>query len=361
MVWWWILAWLALLAVGLTALAIDIDRFLYGGVSVLRAGVSPSALVVSPDDQTIYLANSTDSITPVSAVTGKTGRSIPISGGTPGGGAYLGELAITPDGRTLFATVSSPTAGAGLPLARIDLRTGQETGQVRVPGGVADFVLSRDGKTLYAAGAGNTLLAVDTATDRTKRTIPVPGYLANEGAMALSPDGGTLYVATSDDGSVASTGAVTPVNLRTGATGPAVYVGWEPTSLALTPDGRTLYAAIDGIDGEAGQVAPNRVAVIDTATGRVRASIPWQVPPLYVVMAPNGRTVWVVSIIGGRVSTADNTVTPVAVASDQPGSSFRTSGWLNKEADGPSGVAMSPDGHALYVTVSTGIETFRIH
>jgi DNA-binding beta-propeller fold protein YncE len=50
----------------------------------------------------------------------------------------------------------------------------------------------------------------------------------------------------------------------------------------------------------------------------------------------------------------------VAVADDQPGPSFRTSGWLNDEADGPYGVAMSPDGRALYVTVSTGVETFPI-
>src|SRR5262249_22312715 len=155
--------------------------------------------------------------------------------------------------------------------------------------------------------------AIDAATDRPERRIPVPGsLLANEVAMVLSPDGGTLYVATSDESAPA--GAVTPVSLRTGAPGRAVSVGWGPASLALTPDGRTLYGAVDGLMGEAGQVAPNRVVAIDTATDRVRASLPWRAPPCYLAMAPDGATVWVVSIVGDRWSTAENTVTPVSVA-----------------------------------------------
>ncbi|HEY6787722.1 MAG TPA: hypothetical protein VI365_10455, partial [Trebonia sp.] len=137
---WWILAYVVTVAGGLTTLAVDAHRFLYGATPVLRVGASPGPLVVSPDGRTIYLANSTDSITPVSAVTGKVGRSIPISGGS-----------------------------------------------------------------------------------------------------------------------------------------------------------------------------------------RVRASRAWRAPPLYLAMAPDGATVWVVSIQGYRDSTAENTVTPVSVSSGQPGTSFRTS------------------------------------
>ena len=280
-------------------------------------------------------------------------------------------MAITPDGRTLFTIVINDKTGTALPLARVDLRTGREAGQVRVPGGVADFVMTRDGKTLYVLGgdvlSGNrALYAVNAVTGRIERWIPAPdALLENSGTMALSPDGRTLYVTTMNDddgpgpgGVPVMVGAITPVDIHTGAAGRTIEVGWEPTSLAFTPDGRTLYAAIDGIDGESGQAAPNRVKVIDTATGRVRASIPWHVPPLYVQMAPDGKTVWVVSIVGERRSTADNTVTPIDVVSDQPGRSFRTSGWLNDDDDGPMGVAMSPDGRTLYVAVPSGLERF---
>jgi hypothetical protein len=36
-------------------------------------------------------------------------------------------------------------------------------------------------------------------------------------------------------------------------------------------------------------------------------------------MAPDGATVWVMSVTGDRRSTADDTVTPLSVASGQPG------------------------------------------
>jgi DNA-binding beta-propeller fold protein YncE len=371
--WLWLaLAWSAIAGCLLTVVAvIDVHRFLYGDTPVLRVGDSPSSVAVSPDGRTVYLANSSDSITPVSAGTGKAGRPIAISGGSPGGSGDAGSMAITPDGRTLFTLVLNYKSETMLPLARVDLRTGREVGQVRVRGGVADFAMTRDGNTLYILGGDvlsgdRALYAVNAGTGRIERWIPAPdALLENAGTMALSPDGRTLYVTTmSDDdgpgpgGAPVMVGAITPVDVRTGAAGRSIEVGWEPTSLAFTPNGRTLYAAIDGIDGESGQAAPNRVKVIDTATGQVRASILWHVPPLYVQMAPDGKTVWVVSISGDRGSTADNTVTPIAVDTDQPGRSFRTSGWLNAEADGPSGVAMSPDGHTLYVTVGSGLEKF---
>ena len=77
-------------------------------------------------------------------------------------------------------------------------------------------------------------------------------------------------------------------------------------------------------------------------------------------MAPGGKTLWVGSTIGYRTSTADNTITPIAVTGNQPGGSFRTSGWLNVDADGLAGLAISPDGRTLDVAVASGLEIFRI-
>jgi DNA-binding beta-propeller fold protein YncE len=363
--WLWLaIAWSAIASCLLSVVAvIDTRRFLYGDTPVLRVGDSPSAVVVSPDGRTVYLANSDDSITPVSAVTGKAGRPIAISGGSPGSFPGNGGMTITPDGRTLFTVVENDKTETAPNLARVDLRTGRETGQIRVPGGVADFVMTKDGATLYVLSGHTVLYAVDAATGRAERRIPAPdALLQNAETMLLSPDGSTLYMTTSDDEGVGAaetmTGAVTPVDVRTGIARPAIAVGWAPISLAVTPDGRTLYVAIDGLQGGIGQVAPNRVKVIDTAAGRVSASIPWHVPPEFVQMAPDGKTVWVVSMVGDRNSTADNTVTPVTVGGNQPGRSFRTSGWLNN-ADEPMGVAMSPDGRTLYVTVfQSGLERF---
>lgn len=342
----------------ITTAVIDVHRFLYGSTPVLRAGESPADLVISPDGRTIYLASWSDNlITPVSAATAKAGEPIVIHGGIPG--AYNGDgLAITPDGRTLFATVTDKSGAEARPLARVDLRTGTETGQINLPGGVTRFLMSRDGRILYAETGDSKLFTVNAATGRPERELAIPGGALGQ-AMALTPDGHTLYLATSSD-DLDPSGAVVPVNLRTGAIGQAISVGWEPASLAVTPDGRTLYVAVDGLEGEAGQAGPNRVKVIDTATGTVRASLPWRVPPLAVAMAPDGRTVWVASITGEHGSTADDTVTPVSTIGNQPGASFRTGGWLNSQDDEPSGLAVSPDSRTLYVVVSAGLESFRL-
>jgi DNA-binding beta-propeller fold protein YncE len=359
---WRTVARLAVVACVLAVTVIDFKYFLYGDPRVLKVGVSPTAVVVSPDGRTIYLANSDDSISQVSAVTGKAGRPIAISGGSPGLDAGPGSMAITPDGRTLFTTVTDPATEASLALARVDLRTGREVGRVQVPGGVDQFVMTKDGSTLYVITGDGLLYAVDAATGLAVRLIPAPDVvLENAETMVLSPDGITLWIATNEDGpdaSAALVGAVTPVNVLTGVAGSTIGLGWLPVSLAITPDGRSLYVAIDGRSGM-GQLAPNSVTVIDTATGRVRASLPWTAGPLYLQMAPDGATVWVLSI-GTRTSTADNTVTPVNVASDRPASPFRTSGWLNSDQYDPSGAAMSPDGRTLYVTVPSGLESFRV-
>jgi hypothetical protein len=80
---------------------------------------------------------------------------------------------------------------------------------------------------------------------------------------------------------------------------------------------------------------------------------------MYLTMAPDGKTVWVVSITGARETTADNTLTPVAVASNRPGPSFHMSGWLNYQ-DTPSAAAITPDSGTLYVAARSGLETFHV-
>ena len=269
-------AWLTAvrLAIGgclLAATVIGVKGFLYGDTPVLRVGVSPSAVAVSPDGRTIYLANADDSITPVSAATGKAGTPIAITGGSPGMDAGTDSLAITPDGQTLFTTVTDTATQASLALARVDLRTGRETGQVRVPGGVDQFVMTRDGRTLYVLSGDSVLYTVIAATGFVESYIPAPDYILESAVtMVLSPDGTTLYIATNEDGPDGSdvlSGAVTPVNVLSGKAGNSIELGWMPSSLAITPDGRTLYAAIDGLSG-IGQLAPNTVDVIDTAAGR---------------------------------------------------------------------------------------------
>jgi DNA-binding beta-propeller fold protein YncE len=353
--WRWLALACVVIAVAFVISVIEIHRFLYGSTIIVKVGASPGAVVVSPDGRTIYLAESNNSITPVSAATGKTGRPVPVRAGSLGT-----DLAIAPDGRMLFATTYG-TSGNPLALACIDLRKEQETAAIQPPGGTAGFAISHDGMVLYVISEDGKLYAASAITCRTERRIPLTQDLPGGAtATALAPDGTTLYVATSANDGGNYGGTVTPVDLRTGAVGRSISVGWQPASLAITPDGRTIYASVDGSDGPGVQAGSNHVTVIDAASGTVRATLPWQVPPDYLQMTPGGKTLWVVSTSGASGSTADSTVTPVDVTSDRPGASFRTSGWLNSQQDQPSGAAISPDGQTLYVTVASGLESFHI-
>lgn len=384
--WWIVLTVLAVAALTVTAVTVRVQHFLYGSVPLAymspdfgRTGWGLTGVgsiwdrpVVSPDGRTLYVPSGRNSITPVATATRKAAPRIRISG--PGN---VATIAVTPDSRTLFAAmlVESSTV-PGLPLARVDLRTGRETGQIDVPGGADDFVLSRDGKTLYvesdqyfsvaqnnnATGdVHSALYAVSAATGRIERQVPIPpGLLDAAVAMVLSPDDGTLYLAITADSGYGTADSVTAVSLRTGQPGSAVDLDYNsPAALAITPDGRTLYVATDGNENQPDQPRPFKVLAVDTATSRIRASRSWQAPADYLTMAPNGKTVWVVSTTGEEESTADNTVTPVNVATGQPGPSFHTSGWLNHQ-DPPSAAAISPDSQTLYVAVRSGLETFRV-
>ncbi len=243
--WWLLLTWLAVIAIaaaGVTVATVRVQHFLYGSVPLAYMGPgfgtggfgatgsgSPwDTPVVSPDGRMLYVPSGTKTITPVDTATRTAGPRIRLSG--PG---TVATMAVTPDSRTLFAAmlIESSTV-PGRPLARVDLRTGRETGQVNVPGGAWDFVVSRDGKTLYVVsehyaivdknnnGTGevhSALYAVSAATGRIERQVPaLPTLLDGTLDMVLSPDGGTLYLTTADNSGENYT--VTSVSLRTGET-----------------------------------------------------------------------------------------------------------------------------------------------
>ncbi|MBL7645776.1 MAG: bifunctional YncE family protein/alkaline phosphatase family protein [Candidatus Hydrogenedentes bacterium] len=90
--------------------------------------------------------------------------------------------------------------------------------------------------------------------------------------MALSPDGGKLYVANanSDTISVLNAAAVTPESLAVADTWIAkpkatLPFGSAPNALAVSADGKTLYAALGG---------NNCIAVMSTKDGAVQGLIP---------------------------------------------------------------------------------------
>jgi DNA-binding beta-propeller fold protein YncE len=134
---------------------------------------------------------------------------------------------------------------------------------IGVRDGADALAVAPDGRTLFVADGGDdtgamqivghTITPVATATGRPGRPIPVGSF---PDALAVTPDGRILFAA-SETGNT-----VTPVSLPAGIPGRPIKAGPNPQALAVTPDGRTLYVADSGYAGVAGGVTP-----IDIATG----------------------------------------------------------------------------------------------
>ena len=76
--------------------------------------------------------------------------------------------------------------------------------------------------------------------------------------MAVTPDGGSVYVADELSGSV------TVINARSGAVEATIPVGTGPFDVATSPDGHRAYVA---------DLGPGNLLVIDTRVGNVASTV----------------------------------------------------------------------------------------
>jgi YVTN family beta-propeller protein len=127
-------------------------------------------------------------------------------------------------------------------------------------------------RLLYVANANSdTVSVIDTRTDAVVETIPcrpearLP-FGSGPAALAVSPDGATLYVALGTNNCLA---VVAPRNVdppggevRTGGAGRVlglIPTGWYPGAVAVAPDGKRLYVA--NVKGH-GSLGPARPGVL---------------------------------------------------------------------------------------------------
>ena len=123
-------------------------------------------------------------------------------------------------------------------------------------------------------------------------SVPVgrtPGY------AAVSPDGRLAYVTNRDSR------VVTIVDTATGRVSATIPVPQGPPRfLALAPDGRTAYLSIyDDRD------TVNLVAVLDTVDHRIVRTLPVDKRPFALALSPDGRTLWVPSHDTATIDVVD--------------------------------------------------------
>ena len=181
---------------------------------------------------------------------------------------------------------------------------------IRVAPAPVQIAISTDGQTAYVVGVGTllpdaagpvTLTAIGTATNRPGRivTVCVPDKLnAAIGftldTIAITPDGGTVYV------SCPGTGQVVPVRAGADTASAPIRVS-SPGALAVAAGGRTVYVA--NFDSDT-------ITPISTATGEPGHPITVGPSPQDMAVTPDGTTVLVLTSTG---------VTPVDVATNRAG------------------------------------------
>jgi DNA-binding beta-propeller fold protein YncE len=286
----------------------------------IKVGVSAKAIAITPDGKTAYVTISgLNTVIPVNLATGTAGPAIKVVQGPDG-------IAITPNGETAY--VSSYAVGGTV--TPINIATGKPGTPIKAGISGQGVAITPDGKTAYVlsgtdGGAPGTVVPVNIANGAPGRAIEV-GSMPD--AIAITPNGKTAYVVAAGN---KPPGTVTPVNLVTNTAGRPIKVGFTPTAIAITPNGKTAYVVNGGI--------PGSVVPINTATNTPGPPIKVGDSPTAIAITPNGSTAYVVN---WGLEPAAGTVVAI-------NTSTNTTGPFVSVGVNPDGIAITPNGATAYV------------
>jgi YVTN family beta-propeller protein len=159
--------------------------------------------------------------------------------------------AVSPDGATLFVSL-----WGGAKVLLFDAKTFEPAGEVAVGEHPNAMALTRDGARLFVACANtNAVWAIDVASRRVAEQIRVsmfpdapPGSTPNH--VSVSPDGRRLLVANADNNTVAVVDIATAGHSEVDG---FVPTGWYPTAAMFSRDGRSMFV----LSGKGLVSAPN--------------------------------------------------------------------------------------------------------
>ena len=226
------------------------------------------SMAVTPNGKTLYAVNENPpGFTPIHTAANATGTVTPINTATDTAGPNIkvgvtpGAIVVTPNGKAAYVlnlADGEPGKGTVTPINTATNTTGKPIAikGAQFPDTLNLLLISPSGKIIYAVG-NTTLTPIDTGTDKALPAIRVAPRGAGDMSAAITPDGKTVYI----DGNLGSTnGFVVPVSTATGAVGKAIIVHGLPDLMAVTPNGKTLYVVCSGGTG------PQDIVPVNTAT-----------------------------------------------------------------------------------------------
>jgi DNA-binding beta-propeller fold protein YncE len=299
-------------------------------VAIPAAGPPPAAaLGPGPTEHTIYAVNEgTGEIMPITA-DGHLGSPIQT-------GQDLSPVVFSPDGK-IFSVI----AYASDQLVTVNVADGTVGQQIKAGKYPGPIAITPDDQTAWVA---HMMANKVTPIDLTHGTTGTPITVTQPRAIAITPDGRTMYVLSGTSFTASgekAQGSVIPITIATGQAGQPIPVGDHPITMAMSADGKRILVA----NSEQGSVNDGSVTLIDTATNTAGKPLATgQVSPAGFAFAPDGQTAYVVNSDAG-------TLVPIDLATQTLGKPIRVG--VVKQPSGPSAdplsVAITPDGKTAYV------------
>ncbi len=219
-------------------------------------------LAVSKDGTRAYVLDPNSSGSVVQVVNTANGAVL-TSVSIPGWGV---DLALSPSGTQLFVADSAPTDAVTIISTATDQVIGTISGF-----GTASFpqalAVNPAGTELFVVLNNTSVDVVNLTTDRVVAVIPLRGA---EGIVA-APNGTAVYVTNGFNGAAQDAGTVSVINTGTN-TITRTYSGMtEPVAVAVSPDGGHLYVANVGtyVVGNVGHSGTPYLGVVNLSTGAV--------------------------------------------------------------------------------------------
>jgi DNA-binding beta-propeller fold protein YncE len=288
-----------------------------------------------------YTGSHGATVTPISTATNTPGTPIHVGGGQLGWSA-VGQIVITPDGKTAYVT------GPGT-VTPISTATNIPGTPIHIPGGaIRAIATTPDGKTAYVTTESGTVTPINTATNTPGAPIHLGGGHPRSGIgqIAITPDGKTAYVATPS--------GVTPINTATNTPGKPIYLGQVinfgaggfTENIAITPDGKTAYVINQG-----GSVRP--ISTATNAPGKPISGGSFNLVAGTIAITPDGRTAYAATTTFCHTATCPVTVIPINTATNTPGTPITFKVTAKHGSMGQ--ITITPDGKTAYVTTGSTV------
>lgn len=253
----------------------------------------PCGFVLTEDESIAYVALSrNNSVAEVNMATGEVVREIPV-------GVAPFDVVLGPDGASLYVSnwggrrplegeLTAPSSGTPVlvdergvaksgTVGKVDLTTGAMVAEIATGLHPSDLLLDAEAGRLYVANANSDTVGILDVSEggfeeqaeilvRPDASLPF-GSASN--ALALSDDGGTLYVANGGNNAVAV------VALDDDRAGGEVLgfipAGWYPGALAIGPGGTLYVANVKGLGSRREPEDPAKGRSVYSYLGTVQA------------------------------------------------------------------------------------------